>query len=62
MSSDLNIIDIDVAFRMTIAIGSTMNTYFSFLILIFLTWEVVFVIVPMIYLTIIIQVSYIPFP
>lgn len=39
-----------------------MNTYTSFVILIFLTWPVVFVIVPMIYLTIIIQVLYIPVP
>ncbi|KAK4802341.1 hypothetical protein SAY86_000544 [Trapa natans] len=46
VSSDLNIIDVDVAFRMAIAFGTTMNTYANFLILIFLTWPAVFVIVP----------------
>ncbi|KAI6707127.1 hypothetical protein NL676_010089 [Syzygium grande] len=55
VSSDLSIIDIDVAFKLTIALVSTMNTYLSFLILGFLTWPVLFVIIPMIYLTLIIQ-------
>ncbi|KAK4742371.1 hypothetical protein SAY87_000372 [Trapa incisa] len=58
VSSDLNIIDVDVAFRLAITLGTTMNTYTNFLILVFLTWPVVFVIVPMIYLTIIIQKYY----
>ncbi|XP_030549691.1 ABC transporter C family member 10-like isoform X2 [Rhodamnia argentea] len=58
VSSDLSIIDVDVAFKLTIALGSTMNTYSSFLILAFLTWPVLFVIIPMIYLTLIIQKYY----
>ncbi|KAI6707128.1 hypothetical protein NL676_010090 [Syzygium grande] len=58
VSSDLSIIDIDLAFKLTIALGSTMNTYSSFLILTFLTWPVLFVIIPMIYLTLITQKYY----
>ncbi|XP_056173645.1 ABC transporter C family member 10-like [Syzygium oleosum] len=58
VSSDLSIIDIDLAFKLTIALGSTMNTYSSFLILAFLTWPVLFVIIPMIYLTLITQKYY----
>ncbi|KAI6707125.1 hypothetical protein NL676_010087 [Syzygium grande] len=58
VSSDLSIIDVDVAFKLTIALGSTMNTYSNFLILAFLTWPVLVVIIPMIYLTLIIQKYY----
>ncbi|XP_030470126.2 ABC transporter C family member 10-like [Syzygium oleosum] len=58
VSSDLSIVDIDVAFKLSTALGSTMNTYSSFLILAFLTWPVLFVIIPMIYLTLIIQKYY----
>ncbi|PKI48620.1 hypothetical protein CRG98_030985 [Punica granatum] len=58
VSSDLNIIDTDMAFRMTIAFGTTMNMYTIFVILMFLTWPTVFVIIPMIYLTIVIQKYY----
>ncbi|KAL3738263.1 hypothetical protein ACJRO7_019744 [Eucalyptus globulus] len=58
VSSDLSFIDVDVAFKLTIALGSTMNTYSSFLILAFLAWPVLFVIIPMIYLTLIIQKYY----
>ncbi|XP_056173981.1 ABC transporter C family member 10-like [Syzygium oleosum] len=58
VSSDLSIIDVDVAFKLTIALGTTMNTYSNFLILAFLTWPVLLVIIPMIYLTLIIQKYY----
>ncbi|XP_031394273.1 ABC transporter C family member 10-like [Punica granatum] len=58
VSADLNIIDTDVAFRMNIAFGSTMNAYSSYVILIFLTWPTAFIVIPMIYLTIVIQKYY----
>ncbi|KAH8522074.1 hypothetical protein Peur_040634 [Populus x canadensis] len=58
VSSDLSVIDLEVAFRLTIAIGSTMNTYFNFAVLAFLTWPVLFVIIPMIYLNIVLQRYY----
>ena len=58
VSSDLSIIYVDVAFKITLALGTTMITYFIFLILAVFTWPVLFLIVPMIYLTLIIQVIY----
>ncbi|KAI3422991.1 uncharacterized protein J3R85_011520 [Psidium guajava] len=58
VSSDLSIIDIDMAFKLTISLASTMNTYSNLLVLAFLTWPVLFVIIPMIYLTQIIQKHY----
>ncbi|KAI4364931.1 hypothetical protein MLD38_020962 [Melastoma candidum] len=58
VSSDLNILDVDAAFKLTIAVGSTMNTYFSFMVLVILTWPTIFVVVPLVYLTIIIQKYY----
>ncbi|XVF51375.1 hypothetical protein PTKIN_Ptkin04bG0180100 [Pterospermum kingtungense] len=58
VSSDLRVIDMEMAFQLSITLGSTMNTYFSFLILAILAWPVAFIIVPMIYLTILIQRHY----
>ncbi|XP_030549695.1 ABC transporter C family member 10-like isoform X1 [Rhodamnia argentea] len=58
VSSDLSIIDIDLAFKLFIALGSAITAYSSFFILALLTWPVLFVIVPMIYLTLIIQKYY----
>ncbi|KAK9276061.1 hypothetical protein L1049_005592 [Liquidambar formosana] len=58
VSSDLSIIDLDVAFRFTFAVGTTLNTYSSFGILAILTWQILFIIIPMVYLTIILQRYY----
>uniref|UniRef100_A0A6M2EBS8 ABC-type xenobiotic transporter n=1 Tax=Populus davidiana TaxID=266767 RepID=A0A6M2EBS8_9ROSI len=58
VSSDLSVTDLEVAFRLIIAMGSTMNTYFNFAVLAFLTWPVLFVIIPMIYLNIVLQRYY----
>ncbi|KAL8170697.1 hypothetical protein V2J09_022501 [Rumex salicifolius] len=55
VSSDLSIIDLDLPSRLTITIGSTFNTYFCFGLLTILAWEVLFLIIPMIYLTIVLQ-------
>ncbi|KAK8521588.1 hypothetical protein V6N12_031482 [Hibiscus sabdariffa] len=58
VSIDLSTIDLEMAFKLSIAVGTTMNTYFSFIILAVLAWPVAFVIIPMIYLTIILQRHY----
>ncbi|KAJ6714386.1 ABC TRANSPORTER C FAMILY MEMBER 10-LIKE [Salix viminalis] len=58
VSSDLSVTDLEMAFRLTIAVGSTMNTYFNFAVLAFLTWPVLFAIIPMIYLNILLQRYY----
>jgi ABC-type multidrug transport system fused ATPase/permease subunit len=58
VSSDLSIVDLELAFRLNITVGTTMNTYFSFGILVVLTWPILFVLVPMIYIVIVIQKFY----
>ncbi|GFZ16425.1 multidrug resistance-associated protein 14 [Actinidia rufa] len=55
VSSDLSVVDIDLAFKFTVCIGTTMNTYFSFGILAILTWPILFVIIPMVFVTILLQ-------
>ena len=56
VSSDLSVVDLDVAFKFTVAVGTTMNAYANFGVLTILAWELVFVILPTIYLSILIQV------
>ncbi|WCJ26435.1 ABC transporter C family member 10 [Euphorbia peplus] len=58
VSSDLSIIDTEVAYRMLIASGSTISSYSNFLVLAFLTWPVLFVIVPMLYISSRLQAYY----
>ncbi|PSR91458.1 ABC transporter C family member 10 like [Actinidia chinensis var. chinensis] len=58
VSSDLSVVDIDLAFKFTVCIGTTMNTYFSFGILAILTWPILFVIIPMVFVTILLQRFY----
>ncbi|GMH09352.1 hypothetical protein Nepgr_011193 [Nepenthes gracilis] len=58
ISSDMSIIDLDVAVIISQAMVGTLTTYFSFGILAILTWEVLLVIGPMVYLTILLQRYY----
>ncbi|CBI34438.3 unnamed protein product, partial [Vitis vinifera] len=58
VSSDLSVVDLDVAFKFTVAVGTTMNAYANFGVLTILAWELVFVILPTIYLSILIQRYY----
>ncbi|PSR91457.1 ABC transporter C family member 10 like [Actinidia chinensis var. chinensis] len=58
VSSDLSVVDLELAFMFTVSIGTTMNTYFSFGILAILTWPILFVIIPMVFLTILLQRFY----
>ncbi|KAI4364935.1 hypothetical protein MLD38_020966 [Melastoma candidum] len=58
VSSDLGIVDVELAFKLAIAVGSSINTWFSYLALAIFTWPVVFVLVPMIYLTLVTQRYY----
>ncbi|KAI8569719.1 hypothetical protein RHMOL_Rhmol02G0299100 [Rhododendron molle] len=58
VSSDMSIVDLELAFIFTLTIGTTMNTYFSFGVLAFLTWPILFVILPTVYITIILQRFY----
>ncbi|KAG5564708.1 hypothetical protein RHGRI_000787 [Rhododendron griersonianum] len=58
VSSDMNIVDLELAFIFTLSIGNTMNAYFSFGVLAFLTWPILFVILLMVIVTIILQGLY----
>ncbi|KDP25345.1 hypothetical protein JCGZ_20501 [Jatropha curcas] len=58
VSSDLSIIDIEVAFRLAIAVGAAINSYCNFAVLAFFTWPVIFVIIPMVFLSIQLQKYY----
>ncbi|CBI34440.3 unnamed protein product, partial [Vitis vinifera] len=58
VSSDLSVVDLDMAFKFTFAIGAAVTTYASFGVLAILAWELVFVILPTIYLSILIQRYY----
>ncbi|XP_065858707.1 ABC transporter C family member 10-like isoform X2 [Euphorbia lathyris] len=58
VSSDLSIIDIEVAFRILLASGSTINSYSNFVVLAFLTWPVLFLIIPMLYISSQLQAYY----
>ncbi|KAI3689821.1 hypothetical protein L2E82_47791 [Cichorium intybus] len=58
VSSDLSIVDIELAMKFTVGIGTTMNTYFSFGVLTFLTWPILFIIIPTVYVTVLLQKFY----
>jgi ATP-binding cassette subfamily C (CFTR/MRP) protein 2 len=60
VSSDLSAVDLDVAFKFSTALGSYMLTYSGYGILAILTWPVLFVIIPMVYLTVLLQVIHTP--
>ncbi|CAK9173850.1 unnamed protein product [Ilex paraguariensis] len=58
VSSDLSIVDLELAFKFSLSLGTTMSTYFSFGILAVIAWPILFVIAPMIYATIHLQKFY----
>ncbi|KAL5539368.1 hypothetical protein UlMin_044411 [Ulmus minor] len=58
VSSDMSIIDLDLGFKLSYAIGATLIAYFIYVILVMLTWPVVFVVIPMVYLTVLLQRYY----
>ncbi|XP_065868728.1 ABC transporter C family member 10 [Euphorbia lathyris] len=58
VSADLSIVDLDVPFSLVFAMGATTNTYANLGVLAFITWQVLFVSIPMIYLAIRLQRYY----
>ncbi|XP_015085480.1 ABC transporter C family member 10-like [Solanum pennellii] len=58
LSSDLSVLDLDLSFRFSQAASSTLTTYFSLGILAALTWPILIIIIPMIYMTVILQRFY----
>ncbi|PIN19056.1 Multidrug resistance-associated protein/mitoxantrone resistance protein, ABC superfamily [Handroanthus impetiginosus] len=58
VSSDLSIVDLDVPFNLIFTVGSTTNCYANLAVLAVITWQVLFVSIPMIYLAIRLQRYY----
>ncbi|GAV84898.1 ABC_tran domain-containing protein/ABC_membrane domain-containing protein [Cephalotus follicularis] len=58
VSSDLSIIDLDVPFSLIFAVGATTNAYSNLGVLAVVTWQVLFVSIPVIYLAIRLQRYY----
>jgi ATP-binding cassette subfamily C (CFTR/MRP) protein 2 len=57
VSSDLSIIDLDVPFSLIYAVVASINAYASLGVLAVVTWQVLFVSIPMVYLAIRLQVT-----
>ena len=58
ISVDLNIVDVDIPFSLQIAFGATLMAYVTLGVLAVITWQVMFVIVPVVFLAIRLQVSF----
>ncbi|XP_073131517.1 ABC transporter C family member 10-like [Henckelia pumila] len=58
VSSDLSIVDLDIAFNLLFTFGATSNCYSSLIVLAVITWQVLFVSIPMIFLAIRLQRYY----
>lgn len=58
VSVDLSIIDLDIPFNFIFAVAATTNFYTNTGVLIFVTWQVLFVSIPLIYVALRLQVNY----
>ncbi|KAL6971970.1 Multidrug resistance-associated protein 7 [Sarracenia purpurea var. burkii] len=58
VSADLSIVDLDVPFCFIFAVGATTNAYANLAVLAVVTWQVLFVSIPMVYLAIRLQRYY----
>ncbi|RHN40835.1 putative xenobiotic-transporting ATPase [Medicago truncatula] len=58
VSSELSIMDLDIPFSLTFAVGTTMNFYSTLTVFSVVTWQVLIVAIPMVYITIRLQRYY----
>uniref|UniRef100_A0A803M011 ABC-type xenobiotic transporter n=1 Tax=Chenopodium quinoa TaxID=63459 RepID=A0A803M011_CHEQI len=58
ISSDLNIVDVDIPFSFLMGFGATTTAYATLGVMAIITWQALFVIVPVIYMTIRLQRYY----
>ncbi|XP_059298851.1 ABC transporter C family member 10-like [Lycium ferocissimum] len=58
VSSDLSIVDLDVPFNLIFAVAATTNFYSNLTVLGVVTWQVLFVSIPMVYVAILLQRYY----
>ncbi|KAL5708889.1 Multidrug resistance-associated protein 7 [Ranunculus cassubicifolius] len=59
VSSDLSTVDLDIPFSLVLGVAISMNTYANLGVLAVVTWQVLFVSVPMVFLAIVLQRYYI---
>lgn len=57
VSSDLNVIDLDVPFTLSFSISATLNAYINLDVLCFFTWPILFTAAPIIVMAVRLQVS-----
>ncbi|XP_027924832.1 ABC transporter C family member 10-like [Vigna unguiculata] len=58
VSSDLSIMDIDIPFIIAYTVGGTTNFYTNLMVLAIITWQILFIAVPMVYIAIRLQKYY----
>ncbi|GFY83437.1 multidrug resistance-associated protein 14 [Actinidia rufa] len=58
VSSDLSIVDLDVPFSIIFTVGATINAYANLTVLAVVTWQVLFVSIPMVYFAVCLQRYY----
>ncbi|KAL3521598.1 hypothetical protein ACH5RR_019747 [Cinchona calisaya] len=58
VSVDLSIVDLDVPFNLVFAVGATMNFYSNLMVLTVVTWQILIVAIPLVYLAIRLQRYY----
>lgn len=58
VSSDLSIVDLDIPFNLVFAFGATTNFYSNLMVLAVVTWQVLVISIPMVYLAIQLQKYY----
>lgn len=58
VSADLSIVDIDIPFSLIFSVAASINAYSNLGVITVVTWEVLFVAIPMIYLAILLQRYY----
>ncbi|KAF9609844.1 hypothetical protein IFM89_018786 [Coptis chinensis] len=58
VSADLSIVDLDIPFNLILAVGAATNTYANLGVLAVVTWQVLFVSIPMVFLAICLQRYY----
>ncbi|CAN6713152.1 unnamed protein product [Malus baccata var. baccata] len=58
VSNDMNVIDLELAFKLGISVGSTLTAYSIYIVMVSITWPIVFLIIPTIYVTLLLQKYY----
>ncbi|XP_028797343.1 ABC transporter C family member 10-like [Neltuma alba] len=58
VSSDLSIVDLDVPFTLMFAVGATTNLYANLTVLAVVTWQVLFISIPMVYVALLLKKYY----